>query len=294
MFSFVALCSSVALLTAAAAAAAASPPEYLNETVYKDARCSAAQTLRRSRFPLGRCLPGGGGEWKKYACAADGRTFTVATYADARCGGTPTMYYGTAAQCVENMGYTFSNFVCVANMTAAAPDRYTIDFDTDIDGVGVISVNVTRAWAPLGADHLHALVLDGFYDGAAFFRVVGGFVLQFGIAGTPAENAKWSTPIQDDPVVASNTQFTVTYATAGPNTRTTQLFINYKDNANLDAQGFAPLGRVVAGKQYLSRVHDPTPGDSGGVNQTAYEAYGDAWIRTKYPEINFIKKASIR
>lgn len=112
---------------------------------------------------------------------------------------------------------------------------------------GRILLEVTRAWAPLGVDRFYALLQDGFYNEAAFFRVVPGFVLQFGIASTPEANERWSTPIQDDPVVESNLRGTITYATAGPNTRTTQLFINYVDNPNLDPQGFAPFGRVVAG-----------------------------------------------
>jgi cyclophilin family peptidyl-prolyl cis-trans isomerase len=197
------------------------------------------------------------------------------------------------------MKYTFSRFSCAGNSSLTtvdpeAPAHFLIDFQTDIDGIGKITVNITRSWAPLGADHLYALVKDGFYDGAAFFRVVGGFVLQFGIAGTPAMNRKWATPIRDDPVVMSNKQFTLTYATAGPNTRTTQLFINYKDNGALDAQGFAPVGKVTEGSEYLSRVHDPTPGDSNGVDQEAYSTKGDTWIREEYPEINFITKATIR
>lgn len=190
--------------------------------------------------------------------------------------------------------YPPPNATLVDSAPSPAPDNWILDLHTDVDGVGVVSINVTRDWAPLGVDHLHALVKDGFYDGAAFFRVVGGFVLQFGIAGTPEENTKWKTPIKDDPVKHTNAKWTVTYATAGPNTRTTQLFINYKANPSLDAQGFAPLGVAVAGTQYLDRVHDPTPGDSGGVNQDDYLTKGDTWIRTTYPEINFIKKAEIR
>ena len=174
-----------------------------------------------------------------------------------------------------------------------APENFIIKFATDIDGIGNIAVNITREWAPLGVDHLYALVNDQFYDGAAFFRVVGGFVLQFGIAGTPAKKIKWKNSIKDDPVLKSNVKYTISYATAGPNTRTTQLFFNYKDNTELDSQGFAPLGIAISGTEYLDRVYDPTPGDPNGVNQTEYETKGDTWIRSTYPEINFIKHATI-
>ena len=166
--------------------------------------------------------------------------------------------------------------------------------NTGIDGTGVVVLNITRTWAPIGVDRLWALVQDHFFDGAAFFRVVGGFVVQFGIAGTPAANAKWDQrTIKDDPVKMSNVRHTMSFAMAGPGTRTTQLFINYADNSKLDAQGFAPVGIVVEGSEYLDRVHDPTPGDSGGVNQNEYETKGDSWIRAKYPEINFIKTAIV-
>jgi cyclophilin family peptidyl-prolyl cis-trans isomerase len=176
---------------------------------------------------------------------------------------------------------------------APAPESFVLTLATDVDGLGDVSVNITRAWAPIGVDRLWALVHDKFFDGAAFFRVVGGFIVQFGIAGTPAENTKWDVAIKDDPVVKSNLRHTLTYATAGPDTRTTQLFFNYKDNTELDAQGFAPIGIAVVGTEYLDRLHDPTPGDSNGVNQTAYEEGGDAWIREHYPEINFIKSTSV-
>ena len=183
----------------------------------------------------------------------------------------------------------------VANSTA--PEHFLLDFATDIDGVGVITLNITRAWSPTGVDHLFKLVNDGFYDASAFTRVDGGFVLQFGISGTPANNVKYNQSIKDDLVVQSNVQFTMSYAyaaTSEKNSRTTQLFINYQDNTELDGQGFSPVGIVVKGNEYLSRVHDPTPGDTNGVNQQEYATKGNAWIRQKYPEINFIKKATIR
>jgi len=181
----------------------------------------------------------------------------------------------------------------LARPAASAPEQFLIHFETDIDGRDAFTMNITRSWAPLGADHLYELVQDGFYDGAAFFRVVGGFVLQFGIAGTPEMNQKWSTPILDDPVVSSNKAHTVSFATAGPNTRTTQLFVNYADNVGLDAQGFAPLGVVSDGMMYLDRVYDPTPGNPSGVDQDQYTSKGNTWIHEQYPMINSIKKATI-
>lgn len=101
----------------------------------------------------------------------------------------------------------------------------------------VIEIEVYRDWAPLGVDHLWKLLQAKYYDQNGFFRVVPRFVVQFGISGDPATTAKWAVPIKDDPVKTSNVMGTVTYATAGPNTRTTQLFINYGDNSFLDKQG---------------------------------------------------------
>ena len=132
-----------------------------------------------------------------------------------------------------------------ANATAGinGTGDFVVDFVTDVPGT--FTVKVTHANAPLGADHFRKLVEDKFYDAAAFFRVVPGFVVQFGIAGIPAENKKWKKMIRDDPVVASNTAATIVYATSGPDTRTTQLFVNYGDNKRLDAMGFAPFGTSV-------------------------------------------------
>jgi cyclophilin family peptidyl-prolyl cis-trans isomerase len=190
---------------------------------------------------------------------------------------------------------TDGGYVCRTDVGLAAPAMYFLDFQTDVGvGDGVISFNITRALAPLGADHLHTLVQDGFYDAAAFFRVVPDFVAQFGIAGEPAKNRKWDRPIPDDPVVQSNLKGSIVYATAGPNTRTTQLFINYKDNARLDAMGFAPLGNIVKGMDVAEAIFNPTPGDSGGVDQGQYTNKGNAWIKQQYPKINFIVNATIR
>ena len=186
-------------------------------------------------------------------------------------------------------------FALVRTTSSIAPDSFFVDFETDISGGANFSVNITRSWAPLGVDHFYELVQSGFYDAAAFFRVVPDFVVQFGIAGTPAENAKWKTPIRDDPVKVSNMAGTLVYATAGPNTRTTQLFVNYADNSRLDKQGFAPFGQLDAqGLAVLKKVDNPTPGSSNGVDQDQYTSKGNDWIRSTYPGINFITKASVR
>jgi cyclophilin family peptidyl-prolyl cis-trans isomerase len=122
-----------------------------------------------------------------------------------------------------------------------APAKFTVSFETNViingQKAAPIVLEVIRNWAPLGVDRFYSLVKDGFYNQAAFFRVVPNFVLQFGISAVPAENEKWNTIIADDPVVVSNTNWTVSYATAGPDTRTTQLFINYVDNSRLDDSG---------------------------------------------------------
>lgn len=159
-----------------------------------------------------------------------------------------------------------------------SPDTFNIFFDTNviIDGQPAkpIVIEVIRSWAPLGADRLYSLMKDGFYNGAAFFRVVPDFVLQFGIAALPAETKKWDTTIPDDPVLVSNTNWTVTYATAGPDTRTTQLFINYVNNSRLDESGFAPFGRVISGFETALNVVNPTPDNSDGINQALYTRKG--------------------
>ena len=106
-------------------------------------------------------------------------------------------------------------------------------------------IEVHRDWAPNGADRFYELVKSGYYTDVAFFRVINGFMVQFGISGDPALDSEWrAKPISDDSVKASNSRGTVTFAMAGPNTRTTQVFINFVDNSRLDSMGFSPFGKV--------------------------------------------------
>ena len=181
----------------------------------------------------------------------------------------------------------FENSTKAARPDPEAPEIFAVSLGTDNEG-GAIVIECIREWAPLGVDRFYAALKDGFYDASALFRVVPDFVLQFGIAGSPEMNDRWITTIPDDPVRESNLAGTVSFATAGANTRTTQLFINYVDNPNLDAQGFAPIGRVIQGFEVAQAVFNPTPGDSGGVNQALYRANGIEWIRAEFPGINSI------
>merc|ERR1712233_167709 len=174
-----------------------------------------------------------------------------------------------------------------------APQIFTAELVTDISDTPIV-IEVTRSLAPLGADRFFALVQDGFYNQSALFRVVPGFVLQFGISGSSAQNEKWlHNEIKDDPVVGSNIRGTISYATGGPDTRTTQLFINYGDNSRLDKLGFAPFGEVVSGLEVAEAAFNPTPGVRLGIDQESYEANGNRWIRENYPGVNFILSASI-
>jgi len=186
-----------------------------------------------------------------------------------------------------------------ASTDPVAPDNYCITWTTNVaNGTAEpIVLEITRKLAPLGADRLYALMQDRFFDTpypAAFFRVVPKFVVQFGIAGSPFETAKWNVPIQDDPVLGSNTNGTISFATAGPNTRTSQLFINTADNAGLDSQGFSPLGKVIRGMETVLAINNPTPGSSDGIDQDKYTNGGYRWIEAQYPMVNSIIKSTVQ
>jgi peptidyl-prolyl cis-trans isomerase A (cyclophilin A) len=172
-----------------------------------------------------------------------------------------------------------------------APDVYKVKFTTTR---GEFTLVVTRAWAPLGADRFYNLVKHHYYDNASVFRVVPSFVAQFGISSYPAVTAAWEkTEIKDDPVTQSNKKGYVTFATAGPNTRTTQVFINLKDNAGLDSRGFAPFGTIDAeGMKVVDMFYDQY-GDSAGIDQGQIEKQGKAYLDKSFPKLDTIKAAVI-
>jgi peptidyl-prolyl cis-trans isomerase A (cyclophilin A) len=179
--------------------------------------------------------------------------------------------------------------VTETKQASAAPDVYKVNLDTT---KGSIVIEVHRDWAPIGADHFYDLIKSGYFDGDRFFRVVPGFVVQFGLAADPATTAKWSKPpLTDDPVKQSNTAGTVTYATAGPNTRTTQLFINLGNNQQLDGMGFAPFGKVIAGMDVVQNIYG---GYGERPDQGLIESQGNAYLQSQFPMLDYIKKATIQ
>jgi len=175
-----------------------------------------------------------------------------------------------------------------------APPVFQVKLDTS---KGPVVIEVTRDWAPQGADHFYTLVKTGFYDGSRFFRVRPNFVVQFGINGDPKTNRLWAgASLPDDPVKQSNTRGMVTYATAGPNTRTTQIFINLADNRRLDQDGFAPFGKVVSGMEtvdsFYSGYGEMAP-RGPGPDSEEIERTGNSYLENKFPRLDYIKKATV-
>jgi peptidyl-prolyl cis-trans isomerase A (cyclophilin A) len=175
-----------------------------------------------------------------------------------------------------------------ASLRAKAPDEFKAEFTTT---KGVFVVDVHRDWAPLGVDRFYNLVKNGFFTNAAFFRVVPGFIVQFGLSANPAVNMVWQKAnIKDDPVTHGNKRGTIVFATAGPNTRTTQLFINFGDNAGLDPQGFAAFGEVVQGMDVVDMLYS---GYRERPDQGEITAQGDAYLVKNFPMIDKIKLAKV-
>lgn len=180
-----------------------------------------------------------------------------------------------------------------AQATARAPDKYTVKLETT---KGDILIDVQRDWAPQGADRFYNLVKLGYYNDVAFFRVIAGFMAQVGIHGDPAVAAAWRTArISDDPVVQSNTPGMLSFATSGPNSRTTQFFINFGNNQRLDQMGFAPFGKVrdmsVVNRLYSGYGEGAPSGN--GPNQGRIQAEGNKYLRADFPQLDYINKASI-
>ncbi len=167
-------------------------------------------------------------------------------------------------------------------------------FDTS---KGPFVIQVHRAWAPHGADRFYNLVKHGFYNNDRFFRVISGFMVQFGINGDPHVSARWrDANIPDDPVKTGNKRGTITFATAGPNTRTTQVFINFADNDGLDGQGFAPFGQVVSGMNVVDSLNaeygEGAPRGKGPA-QDRLQTQGNAYLMRGFPRMDYVKRASI-
>lgn len=186
------------------------------------------------------------------------------------------------------------DFTDPSKLTEKAPETFKAQFDTT---KGKIVIEVTRSLSPHGADRFYNLVRSGYFKDIAFFRVIPGFMCQFGIHGDPAVAAKWRTAnLTDDPVKGSNTRGAITFATAGPNTRTTQLFINFGDNHNLDRMGFSPFGKVVEGMDVVDKIN----GEYGegaprgrGPDQGRIQAEGNAYLKKDFPNLDYIKSATI-
>jgi len=181
-----------------------------------------------------------------------------------------------------------------AGLTEQAPATFRANFDTS---KGAFVVEVHRDWAPLGADRFYNLVKNGFFDQVRFFRVIQGFMAQFGIHGDPAISAAWrGAQIKDDAVKQSNKRGFVVFATAGPNTRTTQFFINFGDNAGLDRQGFAPFGEIVKGMDVVDKIYngygEGAP-NGKGPNQGRIQSEGNAYLTKEFPQLDYIKSATI-
>ena len=170
-----------------------------------------------------------------------------------------------------------------------APDVYKVKFDTT---KGVVMIEIQAAWAPNGADRFYNLVKNGFYDGCRFFRVLPGFVVQFGINGDPTIQKNWQNAnITDDKVTQGNTRGFVTFAKSStPNSRSTQIFINYADNSRLNRDGFAPFGKVISGMEVVDKINSEY---GQGPTQTYIEHEGNAFLLKNFPKMDYIKKATI-
>lgn len=172
----------------------------------------------------------------------------------------------------------------------AAPETYRVAFETS---KGSFTVEVTRSLSPRGADRLYHLVQENYFNDVRFFRVLPGFVVQFGMSGDAATNKKWSdATILDDPVKESNKRGTLTFATSGPNTRGNQFFVNLADNASLDAQGFSPFGRVVDGMKVVDSFNAEY-GSAPSDNQPLIAQRGNAYLTQAFPKLDYIKSAKI-
>jgi peptidyl-prolyl cis-trans isomerase A (cyclophilin A) len=204
----------------------------------------------------------------------------------------------TVALAILAMGYqvvdargqaTPNKLLNPSQLNEKAPDVYKAKFDTS---KGVFVIEVHRDWAPAGADRFYNLVKNGYYDDVRFFRVVPDFMVQFGINGSPGIQTVWGDAnIKDDPTKQTNARGFVTFAkTSAPNSRSTQVFINFKDNGFLDNQGFAPFGKITTGMDVVSKINSEY---GERPNQGRMQQQGNAYLNSEFPKLDFVKKATI-
>jgi peptidyl-prolyl cis-trans isomerase A (cyclophilin A) len=202
-----------------------------------------------------------------------------------------SLLFGTFAPAASGQTGNLGN---PSALTEKAPALYKVRFETS---KGPFVVEVHRDWAPNGADRFYNLVKNGFFDDARFFRVISGFMVQFGINGDPSVSAPWrNATIKDDPVRQSNKRGFITFATAGPDSRTSQVFINFADNSRLDGQGFAPFGQVTSGMNIVDALHSGygEGAPSGrGPDQGRIQREGNAYLKKDFSNLDYVKKATI-
>ncbi|MGD1069925.1 MAG: peptidylprolyl isomerase [Bryobacteraceae bacterium] len=183
---------------------------------------------------------------------------------------------------------TSKQAVVQASSDEKAPAVFRVDFDTSR---GPFVVEITRDLAPHGADHFYTLVKAKYFDGARFYRVVPGFMVQWGSAADPKVSEAWDKSIPDDPVKTTNARGTITFAATGqPDSRSTHMFINFADNGRLDAMGFAPVGNVVSGMENVDQIYS---GDGERPDQGRMKDEGNAYLLREFPNLDYIKTARI-
>ena len=185
-------------------------------------------------------------------------------------------------------------FARTIQRSGPTPDRFRVRFETT---AGEFVVEAHREWSPLGVDRFHQLVRAGFYDDTRFYRVVDGFMAQFGLNGDWQVNYVWKDEnLQDEPVVRSNTRGRLAFAKGGPHTRTTELYVNFADNSRLDVLGFSPFAEVVEGMEAVDRIYSgygegPPAGD--GPYAAMIHARGNAYLDEEFPELTRIIRATV-
>jgi len=190
----------------------------------------------------------------------------------------------------EKAPATSPGFADPAKLTEKAPDSFKAQFDTT---KGKFTIAVTRSLSPNGADRFYNLVRSGYFKDVAFFRVVPGFMCQFGIHGDPKVSAAWrGANISDEPVKSGNVRGAITFAMGGPNSRTTQLFINFADNSRLDGMGFPSFGKVSEGMDVVDKINGEY-GENPPYVQGRLQAEGNAFLKKEFPNLDYIKSATI-